>query len=92
MQFKKENKISKGRPKGAINKTTSETKEIIKNLVSNEVEKISELLEQLTPKERIDALIRLLPYIIPRQSEIVVDAVIDKPRTTITWGTRTIEV
>jgi hypothetical protein len=59
-----------GRPKGAVNKTTAETKELIQKIVSNELDKITDLLEKLEPKERIDAVIRLLPYIVPKQSEV----------------------
>ena len=56
------------------------------------METITELLEQLTPKERIDAIIKLLPYIVPKQNEITVDAIIDKPRTVISWGNQIIEI
>ena len=81
-----------GRTAGAVNKTTAETKELIKTIVSNEMETITELLEQLTPKERIDAIIKLLPYIVPKQNEIIVDAIIDKPLTVIMWGNERIEI
>ena len=59
-----------GRPKGAVNKTTSETKGILQKIVSKELDNIADLLEQLDPKERIDAVIKLLPYVVPKQSEI----------------------
>ncbi|MBP6549569.1 MAG: hypothetical protein KA228_00520 [Flavobacterium sp.] len=62
-----------GRPKGAVNKTTAETKELLQKIVSNELEGIAERLEQLPTKERVDALIKLLPYIVPKQSEILID-------------------
>jgi hypothetical protein len=59
-----------GRTKGAVNKTTAETKELIQKIVSNELDSITDLLEKLEPKERIDAVIKLLPYIMPKQSEV----------------------
>ena len=62
-----------GRTKGVANKTTTETKEILQKIVSNELDNISTLLEQLEPKERIDAVIKLLPYIVPKQQEIVIE-------------------
>ena len=62
--------IRNGRPKGAVNKTTAETKELIQKIVSNELDSITDLLEKLEPKERIDAVIKLLPYIMPKQSEV----------------------
>ncbi|AIN71919.1 hypothetical protein K5L04_01870 [Flavobacterium psychrophilum] len=59
-----------GRPKGSLNKSTAETKELIHNVVSKQLENIDKLLDRLEPKERIDAIIKLLPYLIPKQSEI----------------------
>jgi len=63
-----------GRPKGSLNKTSVQTKKIIEKLVSNELKNIDSLLEQLDPKDRIDALIKLLPYVIPKNSHIEIDA------------------
>lgn len=61
-----------GRPKGAVNKTTAETKELLQAIVSKEINKLGEMLEKLEPKERIEAITKLLPYIIPKQSEFSV--------------------
>lgn len=62
-----------GRPKGSLNKTSVQTKKIIEKLVSSELKNIDSLLEQLDPKERLDALIKLLPYVIPKNSHIEID-------------------
>jgi hypothetical protein len=59
-----------GRKKGSLNRNTVETKELLQKIVGNELDNISDLLSKLEPKERIDAVIKLLPYIVPRQSEI----------------------
>jgi hypothetical protein len=63
-----------GRPKGALNKTTAETKELIRSIVSNQLDQVEALLKKMEAKERFDAIIKLLPYIVPRQSEITVEA------------------
>lgn len=60
----------KGRPKGSLNRTTSELKEAIKTILDTELEKVQEHLEQLEPKERLDFVTKLLPYVVPKQSEI----------------------
>lgn len=62
-----------GRPKGAVNKTSAETKELLQKIVSNELDNITDLLSKLEPKERIDAVIKLLPYIVPKQTEIIIE-------------------
>lgn len=59
-----------GRKIGTPNKTTAETKEFIQNIVNNELTYIEDLMLELTPKERVDAVIKLLPYIVPKTSEV----------------------
>lgn len=62
-----------GRAKGTPNRTTAETKELLQSIISNELDNILVLLQKLEPKERIDAVIKLLPYIVPKQQEIAID-------------------
>ena len=65
---------NEGRPKGAVNRTTAQTKKIIEKLVASELKNIDSLLEQLDPKERVNALIKLLAFVIPKNSHIEIDA------------------
>jgi hypothetical protein len=55
-----------GRPKGTPNKLTREVREVLRGIVNNELEALPQRLEQLDDKTRVEALIRLLPYILPR--------------------------
>lgn len=55
-----------GRQKGSKNKVTGTVKEMISKSISKELESLPKLLDQLEPKERMDALIKLLPYLIPK--------------------------
>lgn len=64
-----------GRTAGTVNKTTAETKAILQKIVSNELDNLQQLLEDLNPKERLDAIIKLLPYILPKQQEIAVESI-----------------
>ena len=66
-----------GRPKGSLNKTTTETKELIKNIVGDQMGSVEVLLNKLEPKERLDFIIRLLPFVIPKQQSIEVDTTDD---------------
>ena len=59
-----------GRPKGVPNKTTKEIKEAIKTIIDAEFEQLDVYLERLTPKERLDFIAKLLPYVLPKQSEV----------------------
>ena len=62
-----------GRQKGTPNRTTSEAKQVLQNIVNKELENITTLLDKLEPKERIDSIIKLLPYIVPKQQEIAIE-------------------
>ena len=58
-----------GRPKGAQNKTGMQVKEILNEILSDEIEAMPERLNQLSDKDRLDIVIKLLPYILPKQKE-----------------------
>jgi len=62
-----------GRQKGTPNRTTTEAKQILQKIVNNELDNITDLLNKLEPKERIDSIIKLLPYIVPKQQEIAIE-------------------
>ncbi|TDE44478.1 hypothetical protein E0I26_08925 [Flavobacterium rhamnosiphilum] len=62
-----------GRTVGTVNKTTAETKELLQKIVGNELDNISDLLDKLEPKDRFDAVIKLLPYLIPKQNYIEIE-------------------
>ena len=62
-----------GRAKGTPNRTTAETKELLQAIISKELDKLGEMLELLEPNERINAVSKLLPYILPKQNEIILE-------------------
>ncbi len=62
-----------GRPKGSLNKTTAETKDLLQKIIGKELTKLGAMLEQLEPNERITAISRLLPYILPKQQETSIE-------------------
>lgn len=59
-----------GRPAGSLNKTTKELRETLKSVLSDEIEKIPETLQQLDPKEKLEIVVKLLPYIVPKMQSI----------------------
>ena len=59
-----------GKPKGASNRTTKQTKELIANLLQKEMENIEEYKAKVTPIEWLNILVRLVPYIVPKQAQI----------------------
>ena len=55
-----------GRQKGTPNRVTKELRSLLKDILYNELESIEVRLEDLTPKERIEILIKLMPYAFPK--------------------------
>jgi len=55
-----------GRPRGAVNRTTKQVREVIEGLIDMELDNIPELFLKLDPKGRLDFFIKLLPYVTPK--------------------------
>lgn len=55
-----------GRTKGSQNKTTKAIKEFIMQLLCDNMEQITEDLKSLDPKERLQIIVGLLPYVLPK--------------------------
>lgn len=55
-----------GRPKGAVNRTTKQVREVIEGLIDMELDNVAELLKNLEAKDRLDFFIKLLPYVTPK--------------------------
>lgn len=64
-----------GRQKGTpnkVNSTTAETKQLLQNVVTKQIEKLETTLSKLEPVDRVNALSKLLPYILPKQQDIAI--------------------
>ena len=59
-----------GRKANTPNRINAEAKQVIQDLVNIEVNKIPQLLEQLEPKDRLEILIKLIAFVIPKQTKI----------------------
>jgi hypothetical protein len=59
-----------GRSKGTPNRNSAETKELLQTVLDKELDKLGILLGKLEPLDRVNAIAKLLPYILPRQNEV----------------------
>ena len=59
-----------GRQKGTPNRMTKELRSILKDVIYQEIEIIQDHLDQLSPKERIEILIKLMPFVLPKTTSI----------------------
>jgi len=55
-----------GRRKGSKNKVTQEIRERFQALIENNMDKIQMDLYSMKPKERVDALLQLAQYVLPK--------------------------
>ena len=55
-----------GRQAGTPNRLTSELRTILKNIIANELEALPETLKEIEPKDRLDIIVRLIPFVLPK--------------------------
>jgi hypothetical protein len=58
-----------GRAKGTPNKSTAETREIIREFVNGKLENIDTLYNKLSPFAKMELITRLMPYTIGKLAE-----------------------
>lgn len=62
-----------GRPKGVPNKTTTELREMITTLFESKYEDFTSALDELEAKDKVDAYIKIMGYVIPKKTETKID-------------------
>lgn len=60
----------KGRPKGSLNKTTKDIRELFQSILDENLELINEDIKTLNPKDRILTLLKLSEFIVPKLKSI----------------------
>ena len=70
-----------GRKKGSPNKTTSEIRSTIKSIIESNFSKskVTKDLKELSPKQRLDYMLRLMEFVVPKPKSI--ESENDKPLT-----------
>ena len=59
-----------GREKGTPNRMTKELRTVLKDILYQELEQIQVHLDNLKSKERIELLIKLMPYVLPKVTSV----------------------
>jgi hypothetical protein len=62
-----------GRKVGTPNKLTKELRATLKAIIEKELETIPETLENLTPEKRLEIVIKLIPYVLPKVESVPMD-------------------
>lgn len=69
-----------GRPKGSKNKATADLREVLSVVLSKEMtsQKLKNLLKKLDPPQRLNYLIKLTDFVLPRLSATNMDIKLDR--------------
>lgn len=81
MPFQPGNKLSKGRPLGAYNRSTEQAKLAIARIANQGLDALREDLEKIrkdNPARAADIYLRLLEYIIPKKAQVDMKAEIEQ--------------
>ena len=79
-KFEKGNKMSKGRPRGALNRSTEQMKLTIARAVNSSLNSLQEDLERIRkedPEKAIQLSTKLLEYTLPKMKSIDMNATMD---------------
>lgn len=66
-----------GRPKGSKNKVTTDMKKVLKDFLTSKVVNLNSLYDDLLPNEKANFFIKLLPFVVPKMSEISAESEIN---------------
>lgn len=75
-----------GRKKGTPNRYSYDMREVLKQILFDEVEKLPDLLHTLPPEKKISILLKLIPYFFPKVHPEPMD--IDEPEKLPEWTFR----
>ena len=59
-----------GRKAGTPNKISGEMRLLLKQIISDELEALPATLEQLPGKDRLEAVLKLMPFVLPKIESI----------------------
>lgn len=80
-KFEPGHKLSKGRPKGAVNRSTEQMKLSIARATNRVLDDLPKLMEELVkkdPKGAVDVALKLLEFHLPKMSRIEMQAEIEQ--------------
>lgn len=72
-----------GRPKGRPNLLTRELRSELKTIVETELQRLPQYLDALPDDKRLDAVLRLLPYVLPKVEAVTAT---DGEPLTLDWA------
>ena len=75
MPFEKGQTKTKGRPKTSSNKSTEIVKRSVALILENNIQVVQDEKNQMSPRDRVNALLQFMKFVIPTQKAIEVEDV-----------------
>ena len=72
-----------GREKGTPNKLTKELRAALKDVLYDEIERLPHRLDELETKDRLELLVKLMPYVFPMVQSV--SHSLDEPVDFLDW-------
>ena len=72
MPFESGNKLG-GRTRGSSNKSTEVIKRSVSMILENNIDTVQSDLDQMQPRDRVNALLQFMKFVIPTQKAIELD-------------------
>jgi hypothetical protein len=92
MPFKEGNNMGRGRPKGASNKSTETIKRSISMLLENNIDTVQSDLDEMQPRDRVNALLQFMKFVVPTQKAIELDTKVSEEELNEAYIQRLMEV
>jgi hypothetical protein len=92
MPFKEGNNMGRGRPKGASNKSTETIKRSISMLLENNIDTVQSDLDEMQPRDRVNALLQFMKFVVPTQKAIEIDTKVSEEELNEAYIQRLMEV
>lgn len=81
MPFQKGNQLSKGRPHGALNRSTEQAKLAVARLANQGLDALREDIEKIRKQDPVEAAklyMKLLEYIVPKKAQMEISGEINQ--------------
>ena len=73
-----------GRPKGKPNKSTRELRDVIQCIIEKNLPQMARDLKALSPKDRLDILVKLMAYVAPKMQTVEAEMKIEQRERQLT--------
>jgi hypothetical protein len=92
MPFKEGNNMGRGRPKGASNKSTETIRRSVSMLLENNIDTVQSDLDEMQPRDRVNALLQFMKFVVPTQKAIEIDTKVSEEELNEAYIQRLMEV